>query len=401
MVVAVAVFLGGGYYFGYQSGAANPRIIRVQNVENADDIKDEKINFAVFWDAWSKLKDYHFKGNEVSGKDLVYSAITGLAAVFKDPNTIFLRNDTGEVQKFREDVKGNFGGIGAEIGLDKVSQLIVVAPLKKSPAEKAGLKSGDKIVKIDGLATLGITVDEAVKKIRGPINSKVVLNIEREDWQSSRDIEIMRQEIVVPTVDLEILKGGIAHIKLYSFNENAPTAFYAAAVNTLLNRSKGIVLDLRNNPGGFLDVAINIAGWFLDKGQTVTVEHFRDSSRDRTFRSSGNGAFKNTPVVIILNEGSASASEILAGALKDQRNSKIVGKKSFGKGTVQELIPLIDNSELKITVANWLRPSGETIEKTGITPDFEVDITEKDLEDKKDPQLEKAIEVLSGEIANN
>lgn len=391
----VIALVGSAYYVGYGAGVKNPKEIVVKGFTNIGD-DDVTADFGIFWEALQALKERHFEGNELNDQDFLYSAIEGLAGAFDDPNTTFLRADTGDVQKFREDIAGSFGGIGAEIGL-KDEQLIIISPLKKSPAERAGLKPQDKILKIDDFSTVGITVEEAVKRIRGPIGTTVVLNIFRDDWNISKEVSIVREEIVVPTLDLEITDG-LGVIKLHSFNERAPLAFYEAGLNILGNNAKGIVLDLRNNPGGFLEVAVSLAGWFLEKGAVVTVEDFR-SDDDRTFRANGNEAFKDTALVILVNEGSASASEILAGAIKDHRNVTVVGEKTFGKGTVQELYPLRDGSELKITVAHWKRPNGESIEKNGIKPDIEVKLTEEDIKAERDPQLEKAIEVLKSEIS--
>ena len=397
-LLIVIALVGGSYYVGYDRGRDNPEQFVVEGINNIETDKAE-VDFGIFWEAWQKLKDIHIKGNELSDTDFFYSAIEGLAGVFKDPNTIFLRADTGDAQKFEEDIRGSFGGIGAEIGL-KDSQLIIVAPLKNSPAEKAGLQSGDKILEINDFGTEGITVNDAVKRIRGEIGTTVVLNMLRDEWDSSRDISIVRQEIVVPTLDWEIIDtdgARLIHVKLHSFNEKASLAFYEAAINATLNRAQGMILDLRDDPGGFLEVAVNLAGWFLEKGAVVTTEDFRSDS-DRVFRANGNEAFKDTPVVILVNQGSASASEILAGALRDHRGIKLVGEQTFGKGTVQELHGLRDGSQLKITVANWVLPKGDVIEKNGLKPDFEIKRTEEDAKAQKDPQLEKAIEVLKAEI---
>ena len=385
VIAAIAAVGGGSYYIGYQTGIKNPETLIVKGITNIGD-DDVQVDFGIFWEAWKKLKEFHIKGNELADKDFVYGAINGLAGSFKDPNTIFLRADTGDAKKFEEDISGSFGGIGAEIGLQD-EQLIIVAPLKKSPTERAGLKSKDKIFKIDDFDTTGIAVNEAVKKIRGPIGTKVVLNILRDTWSSPRDFSLTREEIVVPTLDWEIVENNLIYIKLHSFNEKAPLAFYDAALSAFVNRAQGMILDLRNNPGGFLEVAINLSGWFLNKGELVVTEDFR-SDPDRVFRANGNSAFKALPLVILVNQGSASASEILAGALRDRRGIKLVGEKTFGKGTVQELQGLRDGSKLKITVANWILPSGQVIEKNGLPPDYEIKMIDEDIKAGRDPQLQ-------------
>jgi carboxyl-terminal processing protease len=395
--VAVVALLGGSsYYIGYRNGVNNPETIVVKGISNIED-PDVRADFGIFWEARKKLKALHIDGETLDDLDVLYGAISGMTGVLKDPNTVFLRPD--DSKKFEEDISGSFGGIGAEIGI-KDEQLIIVAPLKESPAERIGLKSGDEILKIDDFNTAGVAVVDAVKKIRGPNGTPVTLEIYRKGWDDSKQFKIIRDTIVIPNLEWEIKDGGIIHVRLYNFNENAPASFYEAAIGALLNNAQGMILDLRNNPGGFLEVAINLSGWFFNKGDIVVSEHFRQGP-DRVFRANGNGVFKNMPVVVLINQGSASASEILAGALRDLRGAKLVGEKSFGKGTVQELQGLRDGSKLKITIANWLLPSGQAIEKAGLVPDYEVKPTEADVKAERDTQYEKAVEVLKAEIAKS
>jgi len=383
------------FSFGYERGTQHPKEIVITGLTNITD-EDVTADFGLFWEAWEALKIKHLRGEEVTDQDFVYSAIHGLVSVFNDPNTIFLPPE--ESQKFQEDINGNFGGIGAEIGM-KDNQLIIVAPLKNSPAEKVGLISGDKILKIDDIATMGISLDEAVKNIRGLIGVEVILNILRDDWEIAKDIVIVRDNIIVPTLEQETIEDTISYISLFSFNENAPSLFAKAAQNVLQDGIKGIVLDLRNNPGGFLDGAIELAGWFVDRGEVVVSEEFKGGT-GQIFHANGNEALKNIPVVILINGGSASASEILAGALRDIRDTPLVGEKSFGKGTVQELYPLRGDSQLKVTIAHWVMPSGQIIEKNGLEPDVEVPFTEEDFNAGRDPQLEEAIKILKKEIGS-
>ena len=389
-IIILALFLiGGGFYVGYTRGAANPKTIVVKGLTNIGD-EDVTADFGLFWEAWDLLKTKHISGDEAKDQDLVYGAIEGLTDSLGDPNTTFFR-------KFEEDISGSFGGIGAEIGLDANGDLIVVAPLKNSPSEKAGLKAGDKIIKIDDFTTTGINVNDAVKKIRGPIGTAVALHILRDGWADSKTISIVRDVIVVPTVDWKMLDGGIIHVTIHSFNENAGVAFVEPAIEALTKDARGMIVDLRNNPGGYLEVAIQLAGWFVEKGEVVVREEFREGE-PRIFRANGNEALRSIPVVLLMNEGSASASEILAGALRDIVGSKIVGMKSFGKGTVQELRSLKDGSKLKITVAHWLTPNGTIIDKNGLDPDYIVEFTDEDIQKKNDVQLKKAVEVLQKEI---
>ena len=275
---------------------------------------------------------------------------------------------------------------------------MIVAPLKNTPAERAGLRAGDKILKIDDIATYDLNVDEAVKLIRGERGTTVILTILRNGWEEPKEISIVRDIIQVPTLDWEIKDGNILYLHLYNFYEQAPFLLYQAIVQSIFHDIQGIVLDLRDNPGGFLEASVNIAGWFLERGATVVSEEFRSGEKE-IFKASGSGLFKDMPMVVLINQGSASASEILAGALRDNRGVKLVGKKSFGKGTVQEMVELKDKSVIKITVAHWVLPQGLIIENNGLTPDYEIDLTDKDREEKRDPQLEKAMEILKSEIS--
>ena len=413
--VGVAIIGSATFYFGYQSGLTKTRVVAVENVTNLESGKNDAVDFGIFWEAWDLLKKGHLKGGEITNQKMLYGAIQGLTNSLGDPHTIFFPPE--DSKKFEEDVNGSSGGIGAGIGI-KNKQLVVIAPLKDSPAEKSGLKAGDKILGIDGIGTQGLDVNEAVKKIRCEVGTSIKLTVLRDEWEAPKEIEIVRATIEIPTLEWSVIQNedadadadaesssegqalneDIAHIKLFSFNQNAPVVFYKAALRALLGQTDGIILDLRNNPGGYLEIAINLAGWFLDKGDIVVSEKFRDGHQE-VFRADGTGALKDIPTVILVNEGSASASEILAGALRAKRNIKLVGMPTFGKGTVQELRSLGDNSKIKLTIANWVLPDGMIISEDGLKPDIEVKITETDTQEGKDPQLEKAIEVLKKEIS--
>lgn len=350
-------------------------------------------DLSVLWQTWQIAKNYYFNASGIKDQDLIYGAADGVVKSLNDPYSIFFK--PSDAKKFEEDVGGVFGGIGAEIG-KKNEKLVIIAPLKDTPAERAGLKSDDYIVKIDDLFTADLSVDEAVKHIRGEKGTTVVLTILREGWKEPKEISIVRNFINIPTLDWKMLDGDIAYIQLYNFNENATAAFYKASVAFLTQGAKGIILDLRNNPGGFLEVAVNLGGWFLDKGQIVVKERF-SSNKEEVFRANGNSALNQIPAVVLINKGSASASEILAGALRDNRAIKLIGEKSFGKGTVQELQNLKDGAAVKISVAQWLLPKGSLIEKKGLEPDIEVKMTEEDAKAKRDPQLDKALEIIKNE----
>lgn len=405
MLLAVIVITGGSsFYYGYLKGIERPNVTLIKGVANLENGKETSADFGLFWDAWKVLKDKYVDAKNVSDQDMVYGAISGMLASTGDEYSIFM--PPKEADDFSQEISGEFGGIGAEIGLRK-EQLVVVAPLKHTPAERAGLKAGDAIIKIEGESTAGISTEDAVKKIRGPKGTMVTLTLFREGWLETKDFTITRDAIQIPTLDWSMLNdagkedinGKILYIQLYNFYEKAPLLFYEAIAKSIGNRPKGIVLDLRNNPGGYLDASVNIAGWFLEKGSVVVTEQFKSEENGHTnFTAAGLPILKDIPTVVLINQGSASASEILAGALRDNRNIKLVGKKSFGKGSVQELIPLKDEAMVKITVAHWLTPNGTLIDKNGLTPDVEIAISDEDITAGKDPQLEKAVETLKLEL---
>ena len=275
----------------------------------------------------------------------------------------------------------------------KEEQLQVVAPLEGTPAQKAGLRPGDKIIKVNDILTAELTLDEVVSLIRGPRGTEVVLTIFREGWDETKDFRIVRGVIEVPSLEWELIEDDIAYIKLYQFSKKALFDFTEAVFEILDSPAKRIILDLRNNPGGLLTVAQDIAGWFLEKGDIVVIEDFSDRE-DIEYKAYGNGVFLDYKIVVLINKGSASGSEILAGALRDNRDILLIGEKSFGKGSVQELDELKGGSSLKITIAKWLTPKGELITEIGLEPDVKVEMSIEDYEEGIDPQLNKAVEVI-------
>lgn len=395
VVLILAAVAGVGFKQGYEYGRQRPQTLVIQGVANIEDASRDQADFGVFWQAWKVIEENYLRDSEVSRQKRVYGAIDGLVRSLGDPNSEFFPPE--DSRKFQEDVSGSFGGIGAELGIRK-EQLVVIAPLKNTPASRAGIMAGDKILQVNASSTEGISVDQAVKWIRGEPGTEVKLLIMREGWEKPREMVIVRETIIIPTLDFSMLDGDIAYVQLYSFNANAPSLFYGAALSALGQKSKGMILDLRNNPGGYLEVAVNLAGWFLEPGTLVVSEEGRGGEADK-FYARGSGWLKKMPVVVLINQGSASASEILAGALRAQRGVKLVGERSFGKGTVQRVIELKDGSSLKITVAHWVLPNGEILGEKGLIPDVEVKMTEEDVEAERDPQRDKAIELLKQIIA--
>ncbi len=396
VIVGIAL-LGSGFWLGWVEGVKHPKAIVVSQATNIIPPQGSSTtlaDFGTFWEAWQDINNLYLRNPNVSTTAKVYGAINGLVQSLGDPYTEFF--SPADNQQFQQDISGNFGGIGAELGTDAKNEIAIVAPLKGTPAEAAGLRAQDVIVGINGSSTDQMTVDGAVNIIRGTIGTKVTLSVMRTGWTKPQDFTITRANIQVPIVNLE-MKGNIAHISLEEFDQSAGQLFYNALTKAMNNNAQGIVLDLRNDPGGYLDVAVDLAGYFLKPG-TLVVSEVGRSIATTTYNASGNGALDDFPMVILVNGGSASASEILAGALHDDRGIKLIGEKTFGKGTVQELENLSDGSSLKITVAHWVLPSGKIIDHEGIEPDYEVPLTDDNIKNKQDPQLDKAIEILQSEI---
>jgi carboxyl-terminal processing protease len=370
----VAILIGGSFYGGFRYGKLQCKIC-----------PPEDIDFSLFWEAYHKLQEKFVDKSKIDPRQIIYGAISGMVKSLGDPYTVFLTPE--ETKRFVEDVKGTFEGVGMEIGIKK-GQLQVIAPLEGTPAYRAGLKAGDKILKINDTPTVDLTLEQAVSMIRGPKGTKVRLTIYREGWEKEKEIEIVRDVIEVPSLRWEE-KDGIIYIKIYQFTEKASLDFAKAAIEILKLPSRRIVLDLRDNPGGYLEVAQDIAGWFLEKGKTVVIEEFANGER-KEYKSEGPSYFSDYKIVVLINGGTASGAEILAGALRDNLGILLIGEKSFGKGSVQELERLREGS-LKITIAKWLTPKGKLISDVGLEPDEVVKIPEGE---ERDLQLERAIEIL-------
>ncbi len=393
--VCLAV-LGGTFFVGIKIGEKYyPSINLIKDLKNLETGKPADIDFSLFWDAWRLIQTDYVKSDALDKQKMVYGAIEGLLGSLDDPYSVFF--SPADAQRFNEDVGGSFGGIGIEIGLRK-GILTVISPIEDTPAWKAGLKAGDQITKIDNKSTMDLSADEAVKLIRGEQGTKVVLSILHKDSDTPVDISIVRDTIVVDAIKLAFLENNIAHLKLLSFSEKAPYEFYQAILQVAEKQSPAMILDLRNDPGGYLDVSVDIASWFLPKDSVVVRENIKGETED-LLKAGKNQALVNMPVVVLINEGSASASEILAGALRDIRGIKLVGIKSYGKGSVQEVKKLFDDSMVKLTIAEWLTPNGVSINNNGLEPDYKVEMPE-DLTSDKDPQLDKALEIVKAAISN-
>lgn len=384
-VVLVSLIFGTGFYFG------NTRGVVFNGNVNAAEIAD----LSSFWRVWNILDD-KFVGasttQQISDEEKVYGAIEGLIKKYDDPYTVFF--PPVENKKFNGNIQGNFEGVGMEISI-RDGALTVVAPLKDTPVERAGVKSGDKVISIDDITTVGLSTDEAVNMIRGERGTTVNIEVIREDVKDPIKITLTREIINLPIIETELRKDGVFVISLFSFSARSEESFRQALREFLLSKTNKLVLDLRGNPGGYLDAAVDISSWFLPAGKVVAIEDFGANSEQKIFRSKGYNVFnKNLKMVVLIDQGSASASEIVAGALRDHNIAELVGVSSFGKGSVQELIDVTKDTSIKVTIARWLTPKGKSISDGGLTPDIEVKITKEDVDAEKDPQLEKAVELL-------
>lgn len=388
VVMAAGIFISGAF-FGYSQ---RPAMEKVKILFNKEVQKPAEVDFSPFWQTWNLIEEKYADKNELNSQEMVWGAISGMAGSLKDPYTVFFPPEEKKI--FESEVKGNFEGVGMEIGM-RNNTLTVIAPLKDTPAYRAGLKSGDKILKINGALSSGLAVDEAIRLIRGPKGTEVKLLISREGEKEPREIAIVRDVINIPILETESKPEGIFVIKLYNFSERSPFVFRNALREMVDSKSQKLVIDLRNNPGGYLEAAVDMASWFLPMGKVVAREKF-GTGEEELYRSRGYDVFNDKlRMVILINQGSASASEILAGALKEHGKAVLVGEKTFGKGSVQELVPVTNDTSLKITIANWLTPHGRSISKEGLEPDFEVKLSREDSEAGRDPQMEKAVEILT------
>lgn len=349
----------------------------------------EDVDFNLYWQVWNLLKEQYLR-RPVSDLKLFYGSIEGMVESLDDPHTVFLDPDI--TKEFTQELAGKFEGIGAEIGI-KDNVLKIVAPLPDTPADRAGVQAGDHIVKIDGRDTTGISIEQAVREIRGPKGTEVVLTIYRKDFDAPQDFVIVRGQITVPSVKSEFRDDGIVVVNLYQFGQTTMQDFEAVVLEALTRGSKGIILDLRNNPGGFLDAAIRVAEEWVPRGQMIVIQQNKDRVE---FRSRGPARLAGTPTVVLVNGGSASGSEIVAGALQDYEFATIIGTQTFGKGSVQDFQMLDDGSALKFTIAEWLTPLGRSIDENGITPNEIIEFTLEDLEAEEDPHMERALEILGG-----
>ncbi|EKD91217.1 MAG: hypothetical protein ACD_30C00039G0024 [uncultured bacterium] len=356
----------------------------------------QNIDFKLFWDTWDLVSKEYVDKKAIDPQKMYYGAIAGMVQALGDPYTVFLPPD--QQKSTKEELGGSFEGVGIQLGFNKDKRLVVIAPLKGTPAEKAGILAGDMILKIEDKDSTSFSLPEAVNLIRGPKGSKISLQTYREGDEKPRDLSLQRDTIVVKSVEVEqkTTPSGkkIAYIKLTRFGERTFDEWNQAVSDTLAMGASGVILDMRNNPGGFLDGSVFIGSEFIENGNIVLQEN---SAGEKTpYKVNRVGKLLKLPLVVLINKGSASASEIVAGAIQDTKRGKLLGTQSFGKGTIQESQDLPGGTGIHITTAKWLTPSGRWIHETGLTPDIVVELTDEDLKDPaKDPQLDKALETLN------
>ncbi len=404
MFVVAVLLVSGAFVFGFAASrailavnapaATAPSTASTSALMNGTPAEFQN-DIPVFWEAWRIINDNFYK-QPIDQEKLTYGAVGGMVDALGDEHTAFV--DPKRAEYLRSQLSGSFEGIGATVEMVN-GRLTIIAPIKGTPAEKAGLKAGDVILQVDDTLIQNMDVMQAISLIRGPKGTSVRLKVQR-GTDPAFELTIVRNTINVPEVESKMLEEDtIAYVQLTEFGDKAPSELRRALTQTLAKNPKALIFDLRGNPGGYLHIAIEVASEFIDQGKVVLVEKFK-SGQKKTYDSQGGGVATKIPMVLLVNEGSASASEILAASLRDYKRAIIIGQKTFGKGSVQTTHQLSDQSQLRVTIANFYSPLETEINHVGITPDIEVaDPTEFERSRGIDPQLQRAIELIkSGEL---
>lgn len=403
LAILAVLLLAGAFFAGLATGVGE-KIARAAGdavptlrISLSPDEQPADLDFKQFWLAWNLLDQNfiqtHSSSTIPTDEERIYGAIAGLTDSFGDPYTVFF--PPVEAKTFQENIQGEFGGVGMELGL-KNGNLVVVAPLKNSPAERAGIRSGDYVIRVDDKSTDGMSIEDAVGIIRGPKGTTVVLTLARDGEKESITVSVVRDTIQIPIIKNHMRSDGIYVIELYSFSANSADLFRTALREFIQSGSKRLIIDLRGNPGGYLEAAVQMASFFLPVGDVVVTEDYKGKRDNVYHRSVGYNVFaaRDLTMTILVDQGSASASEILAGALSQHGKAKLVGARTFGKGSVQQLLDLGGGAQIKVTVARWLTPNGSSISDGGLTPDIEAERTIEDVKAQRDPQLEAAVNYL-------
>lgn len=353
----------------------------------------QETDLSLFWLVWAELNKKYVDLDALDSQKMVYGAIKGMVESLGDHYTVYMTPD--ESKEFAENLEGTLEGIGAELTVEEDGVLMIVTPLKNSPAERAGLKAGDIIVKINEEFAADLSLFEAIMKIRGEKGTSVTLTILREGIKDPFEVTIQRDNIDIESVTVEKLEGGIVYLSVNQFNDKTIEEFKQAVSEMILEQPKGLIIDLRNNGGGYLDIAVDMLSFILpSNSKAVELVTRKGSGKSEVMKTNGAPKLPDVPLVVLINKGSASASEIVAGAVQDHKRGVIMGTTSFGKGTVQEVESFVDGSSIRMTIAKWLTPDGRDINKKGITPDVVQDLLDSDIENEIDTQKNAAIEYL-------
>jgi len=351
--------------------------------------------FEPFWQAWDIVHE-QYVDQPVDDEELMRGAIQGMLQSLGDDHTSYM--DPFTYEQSTSHLQGEYEGIGATVDTT-AEYLTIISPMPNSPAERAGLKAGDQVIAVDGVDMTGVEGELVRRRVIGPAGTEVVLTIKREGVEAPFEVTVERARIVMASVESEMLENNIAYVRLNTFGDDTADELEEALRELLRQNPTGLILDLRNNGGGYLDTAIDVASQFIDDG-VILYEDYGNGQR-QTYNAKGRGLATKIPMVVLINEGSASASEIVAGAIQDHNRGKLIGTTSFGKGSVQIVTRLVnDQGAIRVTIARWLTPDERTIHQLGLTPDLEVEITEADIEAERDPQLETAVEYLLGLVSN-
>ncbi len=398
MVVLAGLVVFGAFSAGYVSGmtqslAWTPAIAASTTPQSPPVAPSDQAvppEFHVFWEAWNFVQE-NFYGDVPGEPDRVYGAIRGMVNSYGDENTAFIEPSRAAI--FREDVSGSFEGIGAAVRMDDMGHLVIAEPFAGQPAAEAGLQRGDVVLAVDSTPLQGLSLYEAIGLIRGPAGTTVVLTVFRDGVDEPFDVSVVRARIEIEVVESDRLEGDLGYVRLTDFSRGA-AGKVAEAIKTLEADGPltGLIFDLRNNPGGLLDESIFVSSQFVSDG-VITIERLK-GGKEQPYEAQPGGVALDVPLVVLVNRGSASASEIVAGAIQENGRGTILGEQTFGKGTVQIPHTLSDGSELRVTIAEWLTPSGKQIKGEGIVPDVYVERTQEDSVEGRDPQLDRAIEYL-------
>lgn len=379
-----------GYVSGKQGFTFNPKEFKIINRND----QPQNVDYGLLWKALDIVQSKYIDRDHIDQQKVLYGAIRGAVSAAGDEYTEFF--DPSDLSDFKTQLQGSFSGIGAEVG-KRNGNIVIIAPLEDTPAQRAGIQAKDIIVSVDGQSTVDMNVDEVVSKIRGQAGTDVTLTLFREGKTGTFDVKITRATIELKSVKLEYKESNgkqIAIITISRFGDDTKDRFDQAVKDIQSKNVGGVIVDLRNNPGGYLDTSVELASDWLENGKLVVTEAHSEKS-NIVYNSKGYNRLGNYKTVILINGGSASASEILSGALKDNGKAQLIGEKSFGKGSVQELVPFGENMAVKVTVAKWITPSGKNLNKDGLNPDIEVKLSEDDINNNRDPQLDRALQAVS------